>query len=92
MGCGWETGSRTRGIPSPYPMSTGISPSVCPGYSIILPEVQEVIDCFAHWEKGALALRIVDRKPTTKLLDGLRIYSTACAGMNRLHMTPEKER
>jgi hypothetical protein len=90
MGCGWEDKSpRVPSVPwSPSCLQdnhdwrclgkTQSEPSVCPGYSISLPETLEIVRAHAHWTTGG-GLRDFTADPTEALKLGVEMLSGACS-------------
>ena len=53
-------------------------PSVCPGYSITLPQVHQAAQAWGWWSKGQLAMRFPE--PTDVLLDLIDIFNGGVNG------------
>lgn len=52
---------------------SGPDPTVCPGYSTNLPEVQEIARAHTHWSKGALMAWLRGQRASEALLIGIEI-------------------
>ena len=49
----------------------------CPGYTVKLPDVVDIAGVYRHWEKGELAAKLGNQKPTGALLHGLETLQAA---------------
>ena len=69
-----------------------VLPSVCPGYSCALPEVQEVRSLHIHWSKGALTQRLDEDQPTSLLMGLIEVYEGAQNAAESYFIKPEQDR
>ncbi len=81
MGCGYEPATEKPPLvwhPA-FWLKHGIKATACAGYTTRLPEVQDVIGAYAHWEAGTLREYLDGEEPTRPLLEGLAAFK---AGLN----------
>lgn len=103
LGCGYEMPDPKIPVrpwsPSSLPNNeawqcvgkTSPDPTVCPGYSISLPETLEVVRAYTHWSNGG-GLRDFAAEPTETLKIGVEIFSGAVNECQRWSMdNPQKK-
>lgn len=100
MGCGYEPALPAeklqplwlpQGFRPPEPNEDGEPvqfPTVCPGYTVRLPEVIEIARARMHWLKGELS-NFCDDKPVEMLMIGIEIMDASATDLHNAHMTPQ---
>lgn len=88
LGCAYVAGSTGA---SPV-RGASVEATVCPGYSVSLPVVQEVASCRAHWDKGSLSARLQEYEPTGVLMDLVEVAAGALGSCESYFMKPKDER
>lgn len=90
LGCGFEESDPAIHVaPWDHPGRKGPRLETCPGYTVDLPEVQEIARLRVHWEKGALAHVLEEKKLTELTQTGIHILEAAVGELHRWQMTPK---
>lgn len=91
MGCGWETAEHKMPVKTWSPAGmpgnedwkciskTRPEPTVCPGYSVTLPETIEIARAYTHWITGGGLRDFTDGDITSNLRIGVEIF---CGAVN----------
>lgn len=69
----------------------GPNPTVCPGYTTRLPEVQETALLRLHWENGVLRDACGGETPTEETLSLIVVLQGAYNALQRWVMTPASD-
>lgn len=64
-------------------------PTICPGYSVNLPEVREASRAYAHWDRGQLR-DFCGEQPSEGMMLAVEILDAEINAQQAWSMTPEE--
>lgn len=65
--------------------------TVCAGYTVNLPEVNEIAQARAHWKVGSLTHFCDGETASEELLQGVLVFDVECSALDGWLMTPSKD-